>query len=267
MFSKTDSLVWAGVVLLVVMATNSYAQDFSWTNLSSDKPFYSNPPYQYEGSEHYFINFKTSPEVVKSLVPEPLVAGADSMAYLFLVKHKVVAPAKFDYYEVYFTVPVSFGEMKGTYIPVLYLDKTEGITPGREIWGYNKINADIHFEEENENVTIKVTRNDTTIMRAAFTLAAPFPMPEQTQTSNGFAVKYIPSCEKGAPPDVHQIVNNPFEYTTSGVRLGKATLEFFSTKYDPLHKIPIIKITQAGYAISSFTLDYGKVVYDYLDEE
>lgn len=105
-------------------------------------------------------------------------------------------------------------------------------------------------------------------MKASFVLGDPFTPPEQPQGGPVLNLKYIPSVIKGASPDVKQItISELKDKKTIQTRLGTATLEFYSSRYNPLNKIPILEIKKAGYSIDSFSMDYGEVLYDYLKDE
>jgi len=120
------------------------------------------------------------------------------------------------------------------------------------------------FLEEEAGVSVKVVRDGIPIIRASFKLAKPMPISEMTMTSDVFNLKMIPSCEQGAPPDVKRLFHHPFVVTNRGIRFGTAELELKAAEYDPFDKIPILKVTRAGYAESNFSFGFGKVVYDYL---
>jgi len=245
-----------------------YTQSFDGTNFSSSKPVYDNLPYHFEGSENYWITFKTTPGVLRALVPEPLIPISNGEMTVVFAKHKLASPAKINYNEAYFVIPVSYGTSYGGYIPVLYLDKIETITPAREIWGYNKVGGEFTFIEQESNITITVTQLDTLLMKATFVLGEPFTPPEQPQGGPAFNLKYIPSVAENAPPDVKQITISEVKNSkTSQMRLGTATLEFYSSRWNPLNKIPILEIVKAGYKIDSFSMIYGEVLYNYLEKE
>ncbi len=256
-------------ILLFILGSlfSCFAQNFDGTNLSSTKPFYSKLPYVFKGSENYFISFKSNPDVIRALVPEPLEPISNEEMTIVFAKHKIISPIKINYNEAYFVIPVSYGASYGGYIPVLYLDKIETITPAREIWGYNKVGGKFQFIEKDSKISITVTQLDTLIMKAYFVLGEPFTPPEQPQGGPVFNLKYIPSVVKNAPPDVKQItISELKDSKTTQMRLGTATLEFYSSRFNPLDKIPILEIVKAGYTIDSFSMIYGEVLYDYLKE-
>ena len=263
MFKKT--MTNAFLILFCSTFLPCAAQDFSGTAFSSDKPFYGTPPYRFENSENYYISFRTDPAVIRALVPEPLIPISNGQLYILFSWHKIVSPVKIDYLEAYLTIPVSLGMTFCGYVPVMYLNKTAGVIPGRAIWGYNKMGADIEFTEKENTISITVTHLDTLIIKAFFTLGEPFTPQEQSEAPNIINMKYIPSVIEDAPPDVKQLAISPIvDSRTRLIRPGKASLEFYRSAYNPFHKIPILEIIEAGYTVNSFTMIHGQVLYDYL---
>jgi acetoacetate decarboxylase len=263
--SRTQSCLF---VLLLTVVFPCLAQNFEGTVLSHTQPFYSELPYVFEGSENYFISFKSDPDVMRALVPEPLKPIPGGEMTVVFAKHKIVSPINITYNEAYLIIPVSYGAKYGGYIPVLYLDKIETITPAREIWGYNKVGGEFQFIEKDGKMSITVTQLDTLLMKASFVLGEPFIPPEQPPGGPAFNLKHIPSVVKDAPPDVKQItISESKDSRTTQMRLGKATLAFYSSHYNPLGAIPIMEIMKAGYRIHSFSMVYGDVLYDYLKNE
>jgi acetoacetate decarboxylase len=82
-----------------------------------------------------------------------------------------------------------------------------------------------------------------------------------------FNVKLIPSVKKNSPPDVKQLSSSIVkDMVVHKVYMGEAKLEFGSTPDNPLKRIPILKLVRCVYSESDFTLDYGDIVYNYLNE-
>jgi acetoacetate decarboxylase len=106
------------------------------------------PPFTYENNRTLAITFKTSPDVLRALVPEPLVVNADSLVTIYVGALNVVDPKQISYYEAGIMIPVSFGRDKGCFMPVLYLDNVLPITIGWEVFGYPKFQAQLSMEVE-----------------------------------------------------------------------------------------------------------------------
>jgi acetoacetate decarboxylase len=267
MFCRTRRLVIALSVITVAVPVMLCAQDFSGTHLSATSLAYPTPPFTYEGSRVVTVAFRTSPEVLRALVPEPLVPNAASELSAAIVHHHIVAPMPLSYYEAFLVIPVSHEGAAGQYIPVLYLDEAAAITGGREIWGFSKFGAEIQIVEEGGQVNASVQEGGVTLIDVSVRPGDPVvPIPE-TPNVPLFNVKLIPSVEKGAPPDVLQLTATTLgDPVVTELRPGVGTLEFGSTPADPLGSIPVLEILRAVCYEYDFTLDYGEVVYDYLAE-
>jgi acetoacetate decarboxylase len=265
MFCRAGRLVIALCVIAVALAPNGRAQDFTGTHLSSTTLPYPAPPLTYEGSRVVVVAFRTSPEVLRALVPEPLVPNAAGELSAAIAHHHVVAPMPLSYYEAFLVIPVSHEGAAGQYIPVLYLDDAVAIIGGREIWGFSKFDAAIRIVEEGEEVHASVERGSVTLIDISLRPGDPLvPVPEMPNPPI-FNVKLIPSVEKGAPPDVMQLTATTLgNRTVTDLRPGVGMLAFDSTPEDPLGGIPVLEIIRAACYQSGFTLDYGEVVYDYL---
>jgi len=174
---------------------------------------------------------------------------------------KIVEPIPVNYYEAFISIPVSYAEAEGNYLPVLYLDKALPIVGGREIWGFRKVDAEIYFEAENGKIRAGVKREGTTLIDATVSIGEPVTPPKNSPNKPIFNLKLIPSVKKDAPPDVKQLTT----VTTTGnkvteLRSGEAKLVFGSTPLSPLGTIPILKIVSCSYTERGFVLDYGEVV-------
>lgn len=265
MLCKTVWLVVALSVISVLLPVVGRAQGFSGTHLAGTSLSYPMPPFIYEGSRVVSVAFRTSPEVLRALVPEPLVPNAAGEVSAAIVHHHIVAPMPLSYYEAFLVIPVSHEGAAGQYIPVLYLDEAAAITGGREIWGFSKFGAEIQIIEEVGEVHASVQTGDVTLIDMSVSPGDPLvPIPE-TPNVPIFNVKLIPSVEKGAPPDVLQLTATTLgDRKITELRPGVGTLDFGSTPLDPLGRIPVLEILRAACYEYNFTLDYGEVVYDYL---
>lgn len=247
------------------------------TNLSSDKssdltPYSFNPhslnlPITFEGSENYLLAFKTEPSVIEKLLPEPLKATMEGDMAISFIKHKISSPFKLHYSEVCLVIAASFDKTEGWYMPVLYLDEIAAVTLGREIWGYNKIGAEISFTESGNKTMVSVKQGNDEIISATFILEASFTPDETNDQGKIINLKFIPSVEKDGPPDVKQLTISQLDnFKITRIRNGTATLKFLGNETNSLIKIPVNEISGAYYQVTSFEMDYGKVLYNYLKE-
>lgn len=243
------------------------ANQFDGTHLSCTTPPYVMPPFTYENNRTLAITFKTSPDVLRALVPEPLVVNADNLMTIYIGELNVVDPNPICYYEAGIMIPTTYGRDKGCYMPVLYLDKVLPITIGREVFGYPKFQADLSIEVKDGVVHASVMSEGTSLIDATLHMGTPIP-PTAFSPRSIFLMKTVPSVTGGSMYDVKHLTTAVLrDEKNIDVRPGKATIRLGSTASDPLGMIPVLGIVSGVYYIGGFTLDFGRVVYDYLATE
>lgn len=240
---------------------------FEGTHLSSTTPPYAMPPFTYENNQMVSITFMTSPDVLRALVPEPLVVNPDSLMTIYVGTLNIVDPERISYYEAGILIPASYGDNEGSYMPILYLDKALPITIGREVWGFPKFQADFGLEVETGVVRASVVKDGTTLIDATLHMGESVP-PTASPPASVFLLKSIPSAEGSSTYDVKQLTAAVIRGGMNReVRPGEATLRLGSTASDPLGMISVLEVVSGVYTIGGFVLDYGEVVHDYLADE
>jgi len=217
-------------------------------------PLYGAPPVKYSASKFVTIGFKTSPEVLRKLVPQPLVPNPDNLmgVYTSSLNTNDYQSGEFsfpgiNYFEVALVIPVRFDKTAGNYCVVMYLDKTvAGVPMGREIWGLPKKGAQITFDEKDGKVSSIVSRFGSPIIKLDFERVQKVePIPPRPSTPM-FSLKYIPSVKKDAPPDVMQLTSYVSEWKRKEMWIGNGSVEFGSLPADPLGDIPVLQIVGDG---------------------
>lgn len=240
---------------------------FEGTHLSTETPHYPMPPLVYENNRMLAVVVKTSPEVLRALVPEPLFVNPDGQLIIYVGELNIVSPCEASYYEAGIMIPASDGHEEGVYMPALYLDKTLPIVIGREVWGYPKFQAELSLSKKGSVVQASVKSEGTTLIDATLHMGEPIP-PKNMSPQNIFLMKTIPSAEKPSAYDVRQLTTAVIrDEVRQEMYFGEATLRLGSTKSDPLGEIPILEFLRGSYFTGGFVLDYGRVVYNYLEKK
>lgn len=237
--------------------------DFSGSNFSVDPSPYAMPPYQYRDNEMFTIVLKTDPELLRTLVPEPLEPNADNIMVIYIGWLHIEEPKHITYGEAGIMIPTSFGDRLGTYMPILYLDEMETLTSGREVWGFPKFRGEIAFKRTEASVEASVSSDGVKIIDAKMDFDKPGePLPVYDREH--FLLKSIPSVT-GEGYEVRQI--DSCKVTGDNrkeILLGDVKLNLASTDKDPLGKIPIHEIVSSTYTVGDITLGHGEVIHDYL---
>jgi acetoacetate decarboxylase len=228
-------------------------------------PLYGAPPFIYKDNRILSILFKTKPEVLQKLVPQPLIPNTDNLIFVYVGILNVGDPPTFTYKEMGIGIPVALSGTPGNFCPYMYLDKAGPIVGGREIYGFPKKDAEIKFVEEKGQVVAKMVRAGYTLLDVTLQLSKKVEPIQERPSLPWYNLKLIPSIKKNAPPDVKHITSNTLsdrvvkeEYT------GNVELKFGGSSYDPLGQIEVTEIVYGSFLVSDFILGYGEVVHDYL---
>ena len=238
------------------------AQEMGYS-MPSTAPLYAEGPYEYRDCWEMAVVFKSTPEVRRELVPEPLEPNADNIMWAWF--GTLHAAGFGPYNEAIIGVPARFKDISGSYVPYIYLDSDAPIAAGREIWGWPKKAARFVVVQTGEVVRYTVERGGVEIIKASVLLEDTMKPEDVPPRQPIFNLKIIPSVKQGAPPDVQQLtVTTGQNYRVKRAYRGKATVEFGTSPADPLHRIKVDQVLGGNYRLSDWDLTYGDVLYDYL---
>ena len=195
-------------------------------------PLYGRLPYLYRGCPQLLVPFRSTADVVRRLVPEPLVPNPDDL--MFLMIGQMNSDEFGTNREAFLAVPSSFGTLEGNYAVALYLDNDAAIASGREVWGWPKKAADFRIEEADGVVRAAATRDGVEIISARLEIVGPAGPDDLRMNPTWFNLKLIPSIVPDAAPEVMQITLTTLENVrASEARRGPASVTFASTGADP----------------------------------
>src|SRR5690349_23551684 len=93
-------------------------------------------PYRFVNREYLIITYRTDPERLRAVVPEPLEVAEPLVKFEFI---RMPDSTGFgDYTESGEVIPVSFKGRKGCYSHCMFLNDHPPIAGGRELWGFPK---------------------------------------------------------------------------------------------------------------------------------
>ena len=235
-------------------------------------PLYSAPPFEFRGNRLMVVRFKTNPEVLRELVPQPLLPNPDNLMFIYFGILNIENPSfeKLSFLEAGIGIPAVFPKTKvlGNYAVCLYLNKALPIIIGREIWGWPKKDAEITFTEKDGEISGQVERFGTVLISLSGKRQKRLePGPDQPKKI-WFVQKIIPSARKNAPPDVWQLVSSVnINNLTKELWDCSAKLEFATGPQDPLGNIKVLEIVSAQFSVGDFAMEYGEVLHDYLGKK
>jgi acetoacetate decarboxylase len=227
-------------------------------------PAYPPGPYRFINREYVIITYRTDPEKLRAVVPEPLAVDGDVVKYEFI---RMPDSTGFgDYTETGQVIPVTFEGRKGGYSHCMFLNDEGPIAGGRELWGFPKKLADPTLRPEIDMMVgtldyhgIRVATGTMGYKHKAADPAAVM----AALTAPNFLLKIIPHVD--GTPRICELVEYALEdVILKGAWTGPAALSLIPHAMAPVAELPVLEILSAVHIIGDMTLGLGKVVYDYL---
>jgi acetoacetate decarboxylase len=227
-------------------------------------PAYPMGPYRFCNREYLIITYRTDPQTLRDLVPEPLEVREPLVKFEFI---RMPDSTGFgDYAESGQVIPVYFRGRKGGYSHCMFLNDHPPIAGGRELWGFPKKLASPTLRTEIDTVvgtldygpvrvataTMGYKHRPADLASAIASLAEP-----------NFLLKIIPHVDGTAR--ICELV----EYRLQDIELrgawtGPASLTLSSHALAPVAELPVLEVISATHLVADLTLPLGRVIHDYL---
>ncbi|HXP30211.1 MAG TPA: acetoacetate decarboxylase [Stellaceae bacterium] len=227
-------------------------------------PAYPRGPYRFINREFLVITYRSDPERLKAVLPEPLELEAPLVKYEFI---RMPDSTGFgDYTETGQVIPVSFRGRKGGYCHCMFLNDEGPIAGGRELWGFPKKLASPSLRTETDMLVGTLdygpVRVATGTMGYKHALADAAAIKAALAAPN-YLLKIIPHVD--GTPRICELVEYYLEdVTVTGAWTGPAALKLEPHALAPVADLPVLEIVSAVHILSDLTLGLGKVVHDYL---
>lgn len=227
-------------------------------------PAYPPGPYRFVDREYMIITYRTDPERLRAVVPEPLQVGEPLVKYEFI---RMPDSTGFgDYCESGQVIPVSFEGRHGSYTHSMYLNDHPPIAGGRELWGFPKKLAQPKLGVEIDTLvgelhygSMRVAIGTMGYKHRPADLAAV----KAAMEAPNYLLKIIPHVD-GSPRICEIVEYHLIDIDLKGAWVGPGQLTLFSHALAPLADLPVLEVVSALHIKADLTLDLGKVVHDYL---
>jgi acetoacetate decarboxylase len=227
-------------------------------------PAYPPGPYRFIDREYLIITYRTDPEKLRAVVPEPLVIEAPVVKYEFIRMPNSTGFG--DYTESGQVIPVTFRGRKGAYTHCMFLNDHPPIAGGRELWGFPKKLGSPSLRAEVD--TLVGTLDYGPIRVATGTMGykhreADAAAVKAALSAPNYLLKIIPHVD--GRPRICELV----EYHLEGIELkgawtGPSALSLAPHALAPVADLPVLEVVSALHVVADLTLGFGKVVHDYL---
>lgn len=229
-------------------------------------PAYPRGPYRFIDREFLVITYRTDPNVLREVVPEPLEIDEPLVKYEFI---RMPDSAGFgDYTESGQVIPVRLGETRGGYSHSMYLNDGAPLEGGREIWGFPKKLASpalrVHKDVLVGTLDFGPVRVATGTMGYKYAQLDPAPVLKAMQAPN-FLLKIIPDVDN--TPRICELVQYQLEdIKLKGAWTGPVALELVEHALAPVARLPVHEVVSGVHILADITLGLGHVVHDYLSK-
>src|ERR1700749_290245 len=229
-------------------------------------PAYPPGPYRFVNREFLVITYRTDPEKLRALVPEPLIPDGEIVKYEFI---RMPDSTGFgDYTETGQVIPVTFRGRKGGYSHCMFLNDEAPIAGGRELWGFPKKLAQPTLRTEID--TLLGTLDDGPLRVATGTMGykhreADLAHVKASLAAPNFLLKIIPHID-GTPRICELVEYHLEDVMIKGAWTGPAALHLSPHALAPVAEFPVREVVSAIHILADLTLGLGRVVHDYRRE-
>ena len=227
-------------------------------------PAFPPGPYRFVDREYLIITYRTDPEALAKVVPEPLVFDEPIVKYEFI---RMPDSTGFgNYTESGQVIPVKFKGQEGSYSHSMYLNDGPPIYGGRELWGFPKKYAQPCLSVDKDTLIgtldygpVRIATGTMGFKHKALDLGAV----RASLIKPNYLLKIIPHVD--GSPRILEIVDYRLEdIVMKGAWSGPATLDLSPHALAPVAALPVREVISATHILADLTLGLGKVVYDYL---
>ena len=227
-------------------------------------PAFPPGPYRFVNREFFVVTYRTDPDALRAVVPDPLQVTEAIVKYEFI---RMPDSTGFgDYTESGQVIPVSFQGAKGGYVHAMYLDDEAPIAGGRELWGFPKKLASPTLTVEKDTLLGVLKYGPVPVAVASMgykhraldhhTILA-------SLTAPNYLLKIIPHVD-GTARICELVRYFCVDVTVKGAWEGPAALELFHHALAPVASLPVLEVVSGVHILTDLTLGLGTVVHDYL---
>jgi len=227
-------------------------------------PAFPPGPYRFTDREYMIITYRTDPEALRRLVPEPLEITEPVVKYEFIRMPNSTGFG--DYTESGQVIPVSFRGQHGSYVHAMFLDDYPPIAGGRELWGFPKKTGKPSLTVASE--TLLGTLDFGPLRIATGTMGYKYqPIEPQkildSLAAPNFLLKIIPHVD-GTARICELVRYHTTDVTLKGAWSAPGALALTPHALAPVAELPVLEVLSATHFICDLTLDLGEVAFDYL---
>ena len=221
-------------------------------------------PYRFWNREFLIVAYRTDPDALRAVVPEPLQFTDPIVKYEFI---RMPDSNGFgDYTESGQVIPVTFEGQAGGYVHSMYLNDEAPIAGGRELWGFPKKLAAPSLTSEKDTLLGTLDYGPVRVATATMGYKHRALDPDAVMKSllaPNYLLKIIPHVDGG--PRICELVRYYLEdVVLKGAWTGPAALDLAHHALAPVARLPVLEVLSGTHLLTDMTLGMGSVIHDYL---
>jgi acetoacetate decarboxylase len=227
-------------------------------------PAFPPGPYRFRNREFLIVSYRTDPDALRAVVPEPLQFTEPIVKYEFI---RMPDSTGFgDYTESGQVIPVTFNGVAGGYVHSMYLNDEGPIAGGRELWGFPKKLASPKVTIETDVVVGTLDYGSVRVATATMGYKHSTLDTEKVKAgllAPNYLLKIIPHVDGSAR--ICELVQYFLEdVTVKGAWTGPAALALAHHALAPVASLPVLEVISGTHILTDMTLGLGTVIYDYM---
>ncbi|MBA4234039.1 MAG: acetoacetate decarboxylase [Ralstonia sp.] len=239
-------------------------------------PSYPRGPYRFIDREYFIITYESDPDAIRAALPEPLEPdGSNTVLYEFI--NMPDSSGFGSYTETGVVIPCLYQGEHLNFTAQMYLDCEPPISAGREIWGFPKKFANPKLSVEHDTLTGRIDYAGQSVAIATMAYkhenltydaasgTHDTAMIEAKMAKTNVNLKLIPDVD-GTPAILQLVAYNLGNVSVVGGWAGPARLHLIPHVNAPVADLPVRRVIGGTHFIADLTLDYGRVLHDYLAE-
>lgn len=227
-------------------------------------PAYPRGLYRFVDREYLNIVYRTDPDAMRAVVPEPLTVGEPLVKFEVMRMPDVSGLGSFA--ESGQVLRVEYEGRPADYLHAMYVDSLGSIASGREISAYpKKFGAPSLYVDSD---TLVGTLDYGSLRVATATMGFKHRLLDETDaraeiTTPTYALKIVPGYDRR--PRILELVRTEItDVTIKEAWRGPARLQLFEHAMAPLADLPVRQVVSASHIRVDLTLGRFTPVFDYL---
>jgi acetoacetate decarboxylase len=224
-------------------------------------------PYRFTDREYLNITYRTDPEALRRVVPEPLVVTEPLVRFEVMRMPDVTGLGAFT--ESGQVLRVEHDGEPADYLHAMYVDSLPSIASGREISAFpKKLGAPSLYVDTD---TLVGTLDYGSLRVATATMGYKHAVLDEAAAREEigqptYGLKLLPGYDRR--PRICELARSQItKMTIKGAWTGPARLQLFEHALAPLADLPVLEVLSASHILTDLVLGRPELVVDYLAEE